>query len=76
MIGGFLELLAGIPSVVIGLWGVLTFGPFIAKYIAPVAQRRSRFPFFQGDVGHGQGLLDVRPGTRRHGDPDHRLNLP
>ena len=36
LIGGFLELLAGIPSVVIGLWGVLTFGPFIAKYIAPV----------------------------------------
>ena len=29
-VGVFLELLAGIPSVVIGLWGVVTFGPFIA----------------------------------------------
>ena len=56
VIGGFLELLAGIPSVVIGLWGVLTFGPFIAKYIAPVLAKIP-IPFFQGDVGHGQGLL-------------------
>ena len=55
-VGGFLELLAGIPSVVIGLWGVLTFGPFIAKYIAPVLTHVP-LPFFQGDVGHGQGLL-------------------
>jgi len=52
----FLELLAGIPSVVIGLWGVLTFGPFIADYIAP-ALTHIPIPFFQGDVGHGQGLL-------------------
>src|SRR6266851_3030900 len=55
-IGMFLELLAGIPSVVIGLWGVLTFGPFIANYIAP-ALTHIPIPFFQGDVGHGQGLL-------------------
>ncbi|HEY2444040.1 MAG TPA: phosphate ABC transporter permease subunit PstC [Streptosporangiaceae bacterium] len=56
VVGGFLELLAGIPSVVIGLWGVLTFGPFIAHDIAPVLDKIP-IPFFQGDVGHGQGLL-------------------
>jgi phosphate transport system permease protein len=56
VIGGFLELLAGIPSVVIGLFGVLTFGPFIANDIAPVLAKIP-IPFFQGDVGHGQGLL-------------------
>jgi phosphate transport system permease protein len=56
VIGGFLELLAGIPSVVIGLWGVLTFGPFIARYIAPILTHIP-IPFFQGDVGHGEGLL-------------------
>jgi phosphate transport system permease protein len=56
IIGMFLELLAGIPSVVIGLWGVLTFGPFIANYIAP-ALSHIPIPFFQGDVGHGEGLL-------------------
>jgi len=56
VVGIFLELLAGIPSVVIGLWGVLTFGPFIATYIAPVLNKIP-IPFFQGDPGHGQGLL-------------------
>jgi phosphate transport system permease protein len=56
VVGGFLEMLAGIPSVVIGLWGVLTFGPFIARYIAPILTHVP-LPFFQGDVGHGQGLL-------------------
>jgi phosphate transport system permease protein len=56
VVGGFLELLAGIPSVVIGLWGVLTFGPFISSDIAP-ALAKIPIPFFQGDVGHGQGLL-------------------
>jgi phosphate transport system permease protein len=56
VLGVFLELLAGIPSVVIGLWGVLTFGPFIANDIAPILAKIP-IPFFQGDTGHGQGLL-------------------
>lgn len=56
VVGIFLEMLAGIPSVVIGLWGVLTFGPFIARYVAPLLAKLP-LPFFQGDVGHGQGLL-------------------
>ena len=34
-VGMVLELLAGIPSVVVGLWGAMTFGPFIAHHIAP-----------------------------------------
>jgi phosphate transport system permease protein len=55
-VGLFLELLAGIPSVVIGLWGAVTFGPFIAKYIAP-ALTHVPIPFFHGDVGSGEGLL-------------------
>jgi phosphate transport system permease protein len=55
-VGLFLELLAGIPSVVIGLWGAVTFGPFIAKYIAP-ALTHVPIPFFHGDVGNGEGLL-------------------
>jgi phosphate transport system permease protein len=61
LIGAFLELLAGIPSVVIGLWGVLTFGPFIAHHIAPwFARNLPDVPvlnYFKGDTGNGQGLL-------------------
>jgi phosphate transport system permease protein len=61
LVGIFLELLAGIPSVVIGLWGALTFGPFIAHHIAPfIARNMPDVPvlrFFRGDTGNGQGLL-------------------
>ncbi len=34
-LGIFLELLAGIPSVVWGLWGYLTFGPVVARDVYP-----------------------------------------
>jgi len=60
-VGMFLELLAGIPSVIIGLWGALTFGPFIAHHVAPlIADNVPDWPglgFFHGNPGNGQGLL-------------------
>jgi phosphate transport system permease protein len=61
IVGIFLELLAGIPSVVIGLWGALTFGPFIAHDIAPFISRNMPdvpiLRYFSGPTGNGQGLL-------------------
>lgn len=54
----FLELLAGIPSVVFGLWGVAVFGPFIAAHVYPAVSALGHIiPFFKGPVGVGQGLL-------------------
>ena len=35
-LGLAIEILAGIPSVVIGLWGILTFGPWLAKHVYPI----------------------------------------
>jgi phosphate transport system permease protein len=60
-IGMVLELLAGIPSVIVGLWGAMTFGPFIAHHVAPVIARNAPnvpvLSYFRGDTGNGQGLL-------------------
>jgi phosphate transport system permease protein len=61
LLGLFLEMLAGVPSVVIGLWGALTFGPFLAHRLTPwIAHNAPDVPvlsFFRGDAGEGQGLL-------------------
>lgn len=55
-LGLFLELLAGIPSVIFGLWGVYTLGPLLSRtlyrWIADL-----RIPWFSGPTGSGQGLL-------------------
>jgi phosphate transport system permease protein len=60
-LGFAIELLAGVPSVVLGLWGVLTFGPWLAKTLYPLlADNLPNVPvldFFKGTVGHGEGLL-------------------
>lgn len=59
-VGFCLEVLAGIPSVVIGLWGVLSFGPWLARDVYPVLTHLPNVPpldIFHGPVGAGEGLL-------------------
>jgi len=53
------EMLAAIPSVVLGLWGILVLGPFLADHLDPFLRRTLGFlPFFRGDVpSAGTGLL-------------------
>ena len=54
----FLELLAGIPSVVYGLWGLIVLGPFLAKHIYPaIAKLGVIIPWLGPPVGSGLGLL-------------------
>lgn len=59
--GFCLEVLAGIPSVVYGLWGALTLGPFLAHHVSPFISRNIPdvpvLDFFKGDVGSGEGLF-------------------
>jgi phosphate transport system permease protein len=57
-LGVFLELLAGIPSVIFGLWGVYALGPFLSrtvfKWIAALG-----IPWLKAPTGAGQGLLSA-----------------
>jgi phosphate transport system permease protein len=54
----FIDLLAGIPSVVYGVWGMLTVVPFVEKAVAPTLDRRLGFiPLFRADNPTGYGIL-------------------
>lgn len=54
----FVELLAGVPSVVFGLWGYVVLIPIMSDHAYPVMARALGFlPFFQGPTGSGYGLL-------------------
>src|SRR5215204_4705073 len=56
-VGFLVELLAAIPSVVYGLWGIFVLAPFLRQYIQPVlAQLFGWTPFFRGTIT-GIGLL-------------------
>ena len=49
IIGSLVELLAAIPSVVLGLWGILILGPVVGGDIEPWLQRHLGFiPLFSG----------------------------
>jgi phosphate transport system permease protein len=54
----FVELLAGIPSVVFGLWGIVFLIPFLSHHVYPVLARLFHFiPFLTRPIGSGYGLL-------------------
>ena len=58
LITPFIDLLAGIPSVVYGVWGILTVVPFIAKTIAPAIKSwLGVLPLFQSENPTGYGVL-------------------
>ncbi len=48
-VGSLVELLAAIPSVILGLWGILVFGPWIADHLEPWLEAHFGFiPLFSG----------------------------
>lgn len=53
-----IDLLAGIPSVVYGVWGVLTVVPFVERHVAPPLNRRlGVLGLFRSDNPTGYGVL-------------------
>jgi phosphate transport system permease protein len=59
VLGALIEMLAAIPSVVIGLWGVFVLGPFLHDHLDSFLDRTLGWtPFFSGGVpATGNGLL-------------------
>ena len=52
------DLLAGVPSVIYGLWGILVLIPLMQKTLSPaLASVLGFIPIFGGAVGTGYGLL-------------------
>jgi phosphate transport system permease protein len=58
VVGSLVELLAAIPSVVLGLWGILVLGPFLAHHVEPWLHGALGFiPLFGEPQQTGQGLF-------------------
>ncbi|MFP3866706.1 MAG: phosphate ABC transporter permease subunit PstC [Desulfobacteraceae bacterium] len=57
IIGTLIELLAAIPSIIYGMWGLFVFAPFMANYVQPaLADTLGFLPLFQGPP-MGIGML-------------------
>jgi phosphate transport system permease protein len=54
IVGTLVELLAAIPSVVLGLWGILVMAPFLGQHVEPWLHRHLGFlPIFGGEPQPG-----------------------
>ena len=56
-LGYVIDLLAAIPSIVYGLWGVFVFAPALVPVYAWLADNLGWFPLFAGPVSSGRTML-------------------
>jgi phosphate transport system permease protein len=57
-LGYIIDLLAAVPSVVFGLWGIITLAPFVQPFYAWLTDNLGWFPLFAGPVsGTGRTIL-------------------
>jgi phosphate transport system permease protein len=60
LIASLVEMLAAIPSVVLGLWGILVLGPFVGKTLGPFLHDHLGFiPLFSGTPQNAGILVAV-----------------
>ena len=77
-LGFVVELLAAIPSVVYGLWGIFVLAPLAARHRRAGARRaRSGFlPLFRGPHHAASACSPAALDPRHHDPADHRLGEP
>lgn len=57
IVGNAIELLAAVPSIIFGMWGLFIFAPFMADHVQPMLGKYLKFlPFFKG-AQMGIGML-------------------
>ena len=78
IVGSLVEMLAAIPSVVLGLWGILVLGPFLgASRRALAARARSASSRSSATRSRpAQGLFTAVADPHDHDRPDRREHLP
>jgi phosphate transport system permease protein len=60
LVASLVELLAAVPSVVLGLWGILVLGPFVGKHLGPFLHDHFGFiPLFSGTPQNAGILVAV-----------------
>lgn len=58
IIGSLVEMLAAIPSVVLGLWGILVLGPYLSHHLEPWLHDKLGFiPIFGAPEATGTGMF-------------------
>ena len=58
VIGSLVEMLAAIPSVVLGLWGILVLGPYLSHHLEPWLHANLGFiPIFGSPSSTGTGMF-------------------
>jgi phosphate transport system permease protein len=59
-VGALVEMLASVPSVVLGLWGILVMGPWIVEHVGPFLHRTLGWtPFFKTEPVAGPSILSA-----------------
>jgi phosphate transport system permease protein len=58
VVGSLVEMLAAIPSVVLGLWGILVLGPYLGQHLEPWLHDKLGFvPLFGAPSATGTGIF-------------------
>jgi phosphate transport system permease protein len=58
LVGSLVEMLAAIPSVVLGLWGILVLGPYLGQHVEPWLHDKLGFiPIFGAPSATGTGIF-------------------
>ena len=76
VISPLVEMLAAIPSVILGFWGILVLAPFVARTRRAVPARHARLhPALRPAPDDRVQRLHREPDPDDHDHPDHRLDL-